>query len=357
MKGILIFTGYNQRAVIAFLRTLTSLKIDNYFLVAVPDDSIKRTVYADKVVYTRENLDLDIYLFEKIKNLSEMENLLIIPSTEALNRFILKERAWLEKIGYEIPLVDRNLYESISDKQSFYNLCESIGLPVPGIIPLNTCYTSPFVAKPKKYYNAEGRQFNPIIVKNEIEYENFCRDYPVNDFDIQEYIEGESFYLLFYFGINGETYSFAQQNIAQQPGGKSIVAAITSEIYKEDIAIEYINLFHKCKFTGLVMVELRKKNDTYYMIEANPRLWGPSELFVKAGVNLFIPFLKDNGFISGFSLNKPNMAARYLWNDGIKETMAKGQQIVMYSKCNEAFYKDDEWLKWDIYNSDDTMEI
>ena len=66
---------------------------------------------------------------------------------------------------------------------------------------------------------------------------------------------------MFYFGINGETYSFAQQNIAQQPGGKTIVAAITSEIYKEDIAIEYINLFHKCKFTGLVMVELRKKNE------------------------------------------------------------------------------------------------
>ena len=46
------------------------------------------------------------------------------------------------------------------------------------------------------------------------------------------------------------------------------------------------------------MVEVKHLSNKNYMIEANPRFWGPSQLFVDAGINLFEAFLVDNGLLN-----------------------------------------------------------
>jgi hypothetical protein len=35
-------------------------------------------------------------------------------------------------------------------------------------------------------------------------------------------------------------------------------------------------------FYGLVMIEVKEYDNQFYMIEANPRLWGPSQLILDA---------------------------------------------------------------------------
>ena len=47
---IVIFSGYNQRAVIAFLRCLTKNHIEEYVIVAASNqDTILKTKYKDKI--------------------------------------------------------------------------------------------------------------------------------------------------------------------------------------------------------------------------------------------------------------------------------------------------------------------
>lgn len=357
MRGILIFSGYNQRAVIAFLRTLVKKGIDEYEIVAVSNDTIIKSAYADKVMLIRKDSSLSIELFSEIKENSKFGSLFLAPSTEALNRFALDNRCELEAMGYEIPLVKRKLYNTISDKRLFYQLCRENGIKVPKIICFPPRYIQKFVAKPAFYFSKEGKQLSPILVKSESDYAVFCHDFDKDDFDIEEYVEGESFYLLYYFSKEGNVYTYSQKNIAQQPHGKSIVAAVPSDTHNEEISEKYIKLFRIVGFTGLVMVELRKRDGEYYMIEANPRFWGPSQLFVSSGYNFFEYFLSDYGFCSLSDPVEIDENIKYLWQKGILDTLSENEQIEYFEHCNDEWYLSDEWVKWDIYNKPDTEKI
>ena len=60
LKYIILFSGYNQRAVIAFLRTLTQNHVDNYIIFAASEkDSILKTEYRSRVFVIRKNKVLD----------------------------------------------------------------------------------------------------------------------------------------------------------------------------------------------------------------------------------------------------------------------------------------------------------
>ena len=59
-KMIVIFSGYNNRAVVSFIRTLEKNKI-NYVVIARDNkDPIFYTAYKDNVVLTRESQCLDL---------------------------------------------------------------------------------------------------------------------------------------------------------------------------------------------------------------------------------------------------------------------------------------------------------
>lgn len=357
MRGILIFSGYNQRAVVAFLRTLTEKNIDKYEIVSLPEDTILKTSYADKVILTREDNGLTTELFSKIRGISRFDSLLLAPSTEAINRFALDNRSKLEAMGYEIPLVGKELYKLISDKRSFYGLCCRSNINVPELIDFPSKFIREFVAKPAFYYSKEGKQLSPALVKTESDYSEFCRIYDEADFDIEEYVEGESYYLLFYFSKSGMVYSCSQKNVAQQPHGKSIVAAVPADIQNEEITEKYIDLFRGIGFTGLVMIELRKRNGEYFMIEANPRFWGPSQLFVNMGYNLFTPFLFDFGFCNLPDKMVIDKNVKYLWQKGIFDSQSENEQIAYFEQCEDEWYLTDEWVEWDVYNMPDTERL
>ena len=114
MNTVVIFSGYNQRAVIAFLRTLTENNIDNYYIVAANEnDTILRTAYKNKVFTIRKNKALEkkelLEIVNSILIKSGAEHALIAPSTEALNRFLLENREELTSKGWIIPLVSSDV--------------------------------------------------------------------------------------------------------------------------------------------------------------------------------------------------------------------------------------------------------
>ena len=95
------------------------------------------------------------------------------------------------------------------------------------------------------------------------------------------------------------------------------------------------------------------------MIEANPRFWGPSQLFVDAGINFFEVFLNDYGIIESIpKFENIKDSTRYFWFGGLINTIKNNMNLTYYNISENSFLNYIHiWLKNDIYKRDDTIEI
>lgn len=362
---IVIFSGYNQRAVIAFLRTLRKNNLEAFSIIASgQSDSILKTSYQDKVAYIRKIKHLDFpeikYAVELIARAAGGKPLWIAPSTEAVNRFFLENRAVFESMGCMVPLPDRKVYEQVSDKEKFYGLCMENGIAVPKKRNAEGGFETPVIAKPKKYISSDGGIYAPAFLLTEQEYQDFIGTHRADDFDMLEFLQGgTSFYLLFYFSKKGEVYCSSQKNLVQQPGGKSMIAACCGDFHKKkEIVGPYECLLKKIGFTGLAMVEVRRAGDTYYMIEANPRFWGTSQLFCDMGYNFFEFMLEDHGFLEQARILPVNEDAVYFWSGGIRGRSLETGDCFWHEGGKQAIGdRHMDFQKSDIYRKEDTMEV
>jgi predicted ATP-grasp superfamily ATP-dependent carboligase len=360
---VIIFSGFNQRAIIAFIRTLTLHKV-NYAIVALSkDDTILLTEYSDKVVSIRQSFSLN--LSDIINSIKEVQctitanNYFITPSSEALNRFLLDNRKEIEFENCIIPLTSKLNYENISNKYSFGQLCNKAGIKVPFEYKYIEDAPFPFVAKPKKYTSNDGSVYSPCIVVNEEDKQQFLHEYNQSDFFYQEYIYGKSFYLLYYFQRDGKIYKASQENYLQQPDGKSIVAAVSSNFHSTKESQKYENLLKSLNYFGLIMIEVKQQNKINYMIEANPRFWGPSQLFVDAKKNLFEALLFDFGLIKGSpKFIDTKKEVKYFWYGGIVSTYKRKKKLTFHHLEDDIIMNNIHiWLQSDIYKRPDTIEI
>lgn len=362
-KPVIVFSGFNQRAVVAFLRTLEAQGVQYAIIAATTEDTIFLTNYESKVLATREVKQLQFDDLENciniVKSNLKSEQLIIAPSTEALNRYLLKYREKFEDLGCEIPLVNETIYEGVSDKYKFGELCKANDIRIPVEYAALDEASLPCVAKPKQYLAKDGTTPSPVLINDEKDKKEFIDKNNQDEFYYQEYVDGKSLYLLYYFYKDSSVTKFSQENFIQQPGGKSMIAAGSSEIHTESVSSEYEELFRNMKFRGLVMVEVKKSEKDYFMIEANPRFWGPSQLFVDAKNNFFEAFLYDRGIIANKPQFKPvKQIIKYFWSGGIYESMREFGYVDYhdYSKEQYELFKDD-WTRSDVYNRQDTREI
>jgi predicted ATP-grasp superfamily ATP-dependent carboligase len=362
-KGVVVFSGYNQRAVIALLRTLAGNDIHYKVIASSPNDTIFQTAYGEgAIIRRRADLDIDDLLdsLSRATGDSEVGSYLIAPSTESLNRHLLSNRTRYEAAGYEIPLVDEALYVKISDKASFTDMCREAGIRVPSDVASIDEAQLPFVAKPSVYMTASGSTPSPVIIHTAEEHESFVSNNDQADFYYQEYISGESHYLLYYIHLDGRIDKLSQQNLVQQPAGKSIVAAVTNEVSNLPISRDYEKLLLALGYRGLVMIEI-KKNDSgeYLMIEANPRMWGPSQLFVDAGKNLFESLLADYGVIDHALAPKgAKENTRYYWGGGAPAAGVGDDGLDYHGYDIDKFRQEKaRWESADIYNREDTSGL
>lgn len=362
-KGIIVFSGFNQRAVLAFIRTLSNLKMQYAIIAKSPDDTMLLSCYGDAVIAIRntERLLLEDVLrcVKMVKSQMPWDNYVIAPTSEGLNRFLLKNRQIFEKENIIIPLVNEPLYQKISDKYSFSTLCKINNICVPDEYSDLSNLRLPFVAKPKKYFNAYNEILSPILIFTEEEKSSFLNKYEYDDFYYQEYIAGKSFYLLYYFDRAGGIFKFSQENMAQQSNGKSIVAAVSANIHESELSLVYEEMFKSLGFRGFVMIEVRKCCDEYFMIEANPRFWGPSQLFVDAKKNFFEVFLFDYAVIDEYvNFDMENLQkTRYFWYGGMVQ-MYKEKKELMYYISDVITEKElSFWLLQDVYMREDSLAI
>lgn len=362
-KVHIIFTGFNQRALIAFLRTLKETEQPYALIAKAKSDSIFLTEYKSRVFSIRNKVELDlndiIRCIYEIKQKIPAKEYIIAPSTEALNRFILKHHQKFNEIKCIIPLVNKNLYELISDKHKFNKLCLENGIEVPNNYKSFDLAEIPFVAKPYNYFSSDGNTYSPYLILNEKDKIHFKQSYNIDDFFYQKFVTGKSLYLLYYFHRNGKVYKYSQENIVQQPNGKSIVAAISSNFHFSDESLKYEHLLKKMNYHGFIMIEVKQDGISNYMIEANPRFWGPSQLFVDAKMNFFECYIHDYGDLKvNPEFIDDNKPIKYFWFGGLIESYKNEKNPVFHKENEKAFLIETaDWLQCDIYKRADTINI
>jgi len=361
-KAFLIFSGYNQRAVIAFCREAKRLQIPFFIVAKSMDDTIFLSSYKENVLSVRQEKALLIKdvdaCFLEVKTKSTYRDFVILPSSEFLNRFFLENRAYYQNQSFSIPLVEESLYSILSDKYSFGLLCQKYHLEIPPEIVVSDSVGFPFVAKPKEYFSKGSLQTpSPYLIYAESDWLEFLELENPEDFYFQKFVSGQSIYLLFFLSKQGRSVFYSQENLVQQSKGKSILLARSSTTHLETIASDYSEMLLKEGFEGLIMIELKYSNGSYCMIEANPRLWGPSQLFVDAGVPIFEEFIRHQGFILEEQCYTIKESV-YFWHGGVLEEMKKGKTLAFHNYSSEML--DSQWqelLKYDIYLREDTKNI
>ncbi|HVX00677.1 MAG TPA: hypothetical protein VHA52_09635 [Candidatus Babeliaceae bacterium] len=334
-----------------------------FFINAMGDqDEIFLSAFSRYVINVRKKPSISLeditVCKQRINECDKIDEILILPSTEYLNRVLLDITDDLRKEGVILPLCPKELYLLISDKYSFGKLCIENDILVPDELYNPQLKDIPFVAKPKQYFNDWRKMVaeRPFLVKDELSYRQLKKN---KTLFYQKYVKGKSIYLLYYFSKEGTYSVYSQENLLQQSQGKSIIGAISSDIHLDLISKKFAQLLLGLRFCGLIMIELRSFNGQFYMIEANPRLWGPSQLILDAGMNLFYLFANDYNLVTACNTAIGyKSGVRYFWSGGIFEDQGKGNEISLYGYDKDLFFEEySEWLKSDIYLREDTVRI
>jgi len=115
----------------------------------------------------------------------------------------------------------------------------------------------------------------------------------------------------------------------------------------------------KINYHGFIMIEVKQDGINNYMIEANPRFWGPSQLFVDAKMNFFECYLHDYGTLNYLPEFKyDNKKIKYFWFGGLIESYKNGKHPVFHRGSEKYFLIETaDWLQCDIYKRTDTINI
>ncbi len=331
-RALLIFSGSNERAIVAFCRVLRVLGIVPLIVARTGQDMIFRTRCRQHVVATRrmDSLDRDdiTRCLQEAQSRALNARLVLCPTSEFLNLFLLQNRKHFQQLGCEIPLVDLDLYRLVSDKYSFSRVCAAHGVAIPREFADYRGQAFPFVAKPRQNVNSENRSLYPYLLHNAGDLETFLSSEEVTDFYFEEYLSGESYYLLYYVWQDGRVTSFSQQNLLQQAGGKSIVLARPAQLHNQPVSEQYVGILRQLGFWGFAMIEVIRRGEDLVFIELNPRFWGPMQLTVDAGAGILEAFVTDQlGSDQPLSQSQtsPDPAA-YLWLNGLLATIRSGKQ-------------------------------
>ncbi len=363
-QAFLIFSGYNFRAVLAFCRFAKANGIPILIVACGKSDPVWLTDYSASVVATRSDHELHIgrvlSLCSKIRKQWNISLLHVLPSSEYLNRFLLRHREKLKNENVLIPLCEAPLYEQVSDKLSFVTICRQHGIDTPRQFAADEVKSYPVVIKPNAYFDYQGGvQFKPLLVSDKESHRRLQEKLDPNQIHYQEFVTGSSHYLLYYVSAAGNHVSYSQRNVIQQADGASVVAAMPSNIHNEKIAADYLELLLELDFHGLIMIEVRSTTERDVMIEANPRLWGPSQFFVDSNIPIFERFAEELNYETSHSQKVITLTdQRYFWNGGIAEDSRAGKQPSFHDYSPSEFISDYAlWHASDVHLRPDSIQL
>lgn len=364
-KSFLVFSGGNDRAVLSFLRALRLCGERASIVARTRDDRILCTDFREDVKFIRESHELTLSVFtqcvSRIRGVVGTQTLVVLPSTEYFNAFLLKHRAEIESMGCEVPLIDIDQYNLLTGKRSSADYFSAAGFSIPREVDALLAKEPPLVAKPLHNISSQGRSLYPQLLKTLSDLNTFHAKNNIEDYFFQEYLLGESIYLLFYIARDGQTQlTWSQRNLMQQPDGKSMLFAEPADFHVSSTGTQLANLLRLMGFWGLGMIEMIQTTERQVFIEMNPRIWGPAQFCIDQGQPLLQAFIGDAlhndpcRFIA-MSSHKKAVRKNYFWLGGLADTLVAGKRPIWHTNRLSIFrviyaaLHDDVYLRRDSW--------
>lgn len=333
-KAFLVFSGGNDRAVLGFLRALRLCGERACIVARTPDDRILRTSYRKDVQWIRPDHSLTLEIFaEGVKRAREqthLRTLAVLPSTEYFNAFLLKHRMEIERMNCEVPLVEAPIYNRLTGKRASTDFFAAAGFSVPHEWQQPDATRLPTIAKPLHNVSREGRSLYPRFLATSAQLEAFRKEPEAGEYFFQEFVRGDSLYLLMYVPRSGApAMTWSQRNLLQQPDGKSMLLAEPSDFHRSGIAARLVAAVRSAGFRGLGMIEVIASPDRNVFIEMNPRIWGPVQFCLDQNQPLLQAFIGEtlHGDPARYVRRRSKSSRRrYFWLGGLADTLAAGKQ-------------------------------
>lgn len=362
-KSFLVFSGGNDRAIFGFLRALRLCDSRAHIIARKEDDRILRSGFRRDVKWVRPTHDLSLEIFSESVRHARADAgeavLVVLPSTEYFNTFLLHHRREIEEMGCQIPLVQASLYAQLTKKRSAVEFFSAAGLAVPYEIRSPETYELPVVAKPLGNVSSAGQSLYPHLLNTRAELKAFFARHEAKDYFFQEYLRGDSLYLLFHLSqTGGQDFIWSQRNLLQQPDGKSMLLAEPSNFHDSETATRIVRALHDAGFHGLGMVEIIRTADREVFIEMNPRIWGPVQFCLDQQQPLLQAFIGEalHDDPLRFAGYQPRWRRkRYFWLGGLLETLRTGAPpswhvakralfpVILCNLANDVYLRKDSW--------------
>lgn len=351
-RRFLLFSGHNDRAVVALCRFFDQTGLPFCIVAAGRDDAIHATAWRDRVVFNRTDKALDVAWFRQLTG-DQPGTWLYCPTTEFINDFLLRNRDALQGCGLETGLPDQEVYQTLTSKARSQAVITALcpGLRVPAPQPMQTPH-APCVLKPVANVSA-GKVLYPLLCPSSSALDEALTGLDRDAYFAQDFIIGQSHYLCAYIAKDGQTASFWQTNLMQQPEGKSIVLAQPGPNPGLD-AQALLTALHARGYHGPLMMEVIASDEGLFYIEINPRFWGPLQLALDVCPALLGLFAHDHGLEVALPAALPADEAVYAWAYGastpgcVVHPAAQGLEPVEIDRLLYAY---------DVYAREDTLAL
>jgi hypothetical protein len=348
-KGFVIFSGHNDRAVVALCRAFFARDIPLFLVASSDSDPVFKTHWASYVVLVRSGRQVDLPLFEAVRRaVPERIGLIYCPTTEFINAFVLENRHILQGIGIDVMLPPANVYARLSSKRESPGLVKSIcGIDSPPPLAWSEA-VPPCVFKPISNVSGDVVHY-PILCFTERDVLSASDRLSASEWFVQRYVEGQSYYLCGYLSRNGSFFSYWQTNLLQQPNGKSIVLARTGS----NPGLDENNFFDglaEIGYFGPVMMEvIAEPGSVLNYIEINPRFWGPLQLGVDACPKMMDLYVFDAGFSCSLVSKTPVGSGGEHWYSWSKGAQVPQCRIYPAAAGLSEIDLNNLLVQWDVY--------
>ena len=265
-------------------------------------------------------------------DLGERENLrgwMLLPNSDACVYAISRHKDLLETI-YRVPTPQWSVIEQVYIKKNTYALAQRHGIAVPKAYEaeslaqlLELPLVFPLVVKPSvrdHFYQKTKIKGYRVNDRAELEtiYRRVCEVIPPDEIVVQEYIPGgaENLYSYCPFFKNGRSLAgVTARRPRQHPmdfGHASTFAEIVDQPELQPLAERFLSLIG---YYGVAEVEfmLDPRDETFKLIEVNPRIWGWHSLAIAAGANLpYLMYCDMTHADSGVDRAFPDVALKWV---------------------------------------------
>ncbi len=269
---------------------------------------------------------------------------------------MLAHRDAVEAAGWIVGLPERAVYERLTSKLASQSLVARLTGVEPPRPQSMDALRAPCVLKPRVNVR-DGRVLYPQLCLDEPALAAARAGLHEGDWFAQDYIDGQSRYLCGYLAADGRRAWYWQDNLLQQPGGKSIVLARTVDTPAFD-ADRFLDGLHAIGYRGPLMLEvLVDAHGQAHYIEINPRFWGPLQLALAACPEILRLFALDQGVTPRASPSSPvgSRPHYYAWAHGARTSACRRYPAAALE--GDAAQLDRLLERHDIYAAADTAAL